>query len=377
MKKNYRGFQKRLLPVFLAMVLAIALFPVVTMASESDFIFDESSGSILKYIGTETEVVIPETIGGVPVQVIGREAFMNCSAVTSIVVPEGVTSIRGWAFGNCDSLEKITLPTSLRGVSDFSFKECGRLSDVFFVGEELSLLEQIDFGRENDSFLAASWFLNGDPYLKNTPCFEIFYHEDKTISVLVSIQSTGTIAISGELFFDPNVLELESVIGLDFFPTFIGPFSIESAMETGSFEYAAEFSTSPVNLSGTLPVFLAVFRPKADTVTSVRSTVSSCVDKDLNDIPCSGSEWSFSTTGEIRRLCFWGDVDGDYRVNTKDKVLVSRYLAKWTMAGSFHKAAADFNKDGNVTSAEAVVLARHLAKWTGLPYPVGKRYTPA
>ena len=109
MKKNYRGFQKRLLPVFLAMVLAIALFPVVTMASESDFIFDESSGSILKYIGTETEVVIPETIGGVPVQVIGREAFMNCSAVTSIVVPEGVTSIRGWAFGNCDSLEKITL----------------------------------------------------------------------------------------------------------------------------------------------------------------------------------------------------------------------------------------------------------------------------
>ena len=39
MKKNYRGFQKRLLPVFLAMVLAIALFPVVTMASESDFIF--------------------------------------------------------------------------------------------------------------------------------------------------------------------------------------------------------------------------------------------------------------------------------------------------------------------------------------------------
>ena len=68
----------------------------------------------------------------------------------------------------------------------------------------------------------------------------------------------------------------------------------------------------------------------------------------------------------------WGDVDGNGKVETKDKVLISRYLAKWTMNGGFNQAAADFNKDGDVTSAEAVVLARYLAKWTNLPYPVGQ-----
>ncbi len=68
----------------------------------------------------------------------------------------------------------------------------------------------------------------------------------------------------------------------------------------------------------------------------------------------------------------WGDVDGSGKVDSKDKVLASRYLAKWTMDDSFNKDAIDFDKDGEVKAADAVVLARYLAKWSGLPYPVGE-----
>lgn len=71
----------------------------------------------------------------------------------------------------------------------------------------------------------------------------------------------------------------------------------------------------------------------------------------------------------------WGDVDGSGKVESKDKVLASRYLAKWTMDDSFNKDAIDFDKDGEVKAADAVVLARYLAKWTGLPYPVGEPAT--
>ncbi len=71
----------------------------------------------------------------------------------------------------------------------------------------------------------------------------------------------------------------------------------------------------------------------------------------------------------------WGDVDGSGKVDSKDKVLASRYLAKWTMDDSFNKDAIDFDKDGEVKAADAVVLARYLAKWTGLPYPVGEPAT--
>ncbi len=68
----------------------------------------------------------------------------------------------------------------------------------------------------------------------------------------------------------------------------------------------------------------------------------------------------------------WGDVDGNGKVESKDKVLTSRYLAKWTMDDGFNKDAVDFDKDGEVKAADAVILARYLAKWSGLPYPVGE-----
>lgn len=70
-----------------------------------------------------------------------------------------------------------------------------------------------------------------------------------------------------------------------------------------------------------------------------------------------------------------GDVDQNGRVETKDKVLLSRYLAKWQIDEIFSKKATDFNNDGDITAAEAVVIARYLAKWQNLPYPVGTRKT--
>ena len=62
-----------------------------------------------------------------------------------------------------------------------------------------------------------------------------------------------------------------------------------------------------------------------------------------------------------------GDVNGDKKVNAQDRVILSRYLAKW--AGFEEKIvsmdAADVNKDGKVNAQDRVILSRYLAKWTG------------
>lgn len=53
------------------------------------------------------DVIIPSTLGGYPVASIADKSFWDCCNITSIKIPESVTSIVGRAFYNCSGLERI------------------------------------------------------------------------------------------------------------------------------------------------------------------------------------------------------------------------------------------------------------------------------
>lgn len=55
----------------------------------------------------DIEVVIPSVIDGYNVTSIGEYAFSNCSAITSIVMPDSITNIEANVFYGCDALTKI------------------------------------------------------------------------------------------------------------------------------------------------------------------------------------------------------------------------------------------------------------------------------
>ena len=89
---------------------------------ESDFIFTSSTGTITGYKGTRKDVVIPSTINGVAVKVIGVRSFMN-KGLTSVYIPDGVTSIGNEAF-ECTGYGDISfvrLPESLTSIGEFAF----------------------------------------------------------------------------------------------------------------------------------------------------------------------------------------------------------------------------------------------------------------
>ena len=75
-------------------------------------------------------ITIPTTANGYNVVSIGQDAFSGCSQITSVVVPEGVSEIKGGAFGLCGNLQAISLPTTLRIMGDVVFEGCGSLDDV-------------------------------------------------------------------------------------------------------------------------------------------------------------------------------------------------------------------------------------------------------
>ena len=60
---------------------------------------------IAKWNGKESELVIPETIDGKKVVAIGDRAFWGCYSLTSIKIPDSVTSIGGNPFVGCDALQ--------------------------------------------------------------------------------------------------------------------------------------------------------------------------------------------------------------------------------------------------------------------------------
>ena len=88
--------------------------------AESDFEYEEladDKAKITKYRGTETELNVPSEIDGLTVSCIDGEAFLNCSQLKSLTIPESVSNIGnisydgkyGSGFSGCINLEKEAL----------------------------------------------------------------------------------------------------------------------------------------------------------------------------------------------------------------------------------------------------------------------------
>ena len=58
------------------------------------------------------------------------EAFLGCSALTSIKFPSALESIAYGAFRDCSSLTDITLPEGITEIQDNTFKNCHSLTSI-------------------------------------------------------------------------------------------------------------------------------------------------------------------------------------------------------------------------------------------------------
>lgn len=82
-----------------------------------DYQYEADNGAITitKYTGAQETVTIPEEIDGLPVRVIGEEAFAdNAGELTSVVVPESVREIKDGAFKFCLGLQELIFSEGLQ-----------------------------------------------------------------------------------------------------------------------------------------------------------------------------------------------------------------------------------------------------------------------
>ena len=64
------------------------------------------------------------------VRKIGVRAFLNCSMLQEVVIPESVTEIGAYAFQGCRELTSVTLPSTLTEISNYAFAFCRNLATI-------------------------------------------------------------------------------------------------------------------------------------------------------------------------------------------------------------------------------------------------------
>jgi hypothetical protein len=72
-----------------------------------------------------TSITIPNSVTS-----IGSEAFSGCSSLANITIPNGVTSIDDGTFSYCTSLTSITIPSSVKSIGNNTFSGCAKLTSV-------------------------------------------------------------------------------------------------------------------------------------------------------------------------------------------------------------------------------------------------------
>lgn len=122
-----------------ALLCVLLLGPALACAAErgtlatGDYeytLLDDETVSIVRYLGTGSQVAVPDSLGGYPVGEISYEAFRDNGTLLTVSLPEGIRAIGPHAFAYCENLQDVSLPGSLEEIGQGAFFVCRSLVTI-------------------------------------------------------------------------------------------------------------------------------------------------------------------------------------------------------------------------------------------------------
>ncbi len=103
-----------------------------------DFKNETKSVKILSYKGNSKDIVIPSTIDGTDVSIIGSDALKDNATIKTVLVPQTIVTIESSAFKNCTSLKSVSMK-SVQKIGESAFSGCTSLERVDVYDELLTI----------------------------------------------------------------------------------------------------------------------------------------------------------------------------------------------------------------------------------------------
>jgi hypothetical protein len=313
---------------------------------------ENNQATITGYTGAGGAVTIPSEVNGVPVKKVGNWwppifGYPN-SSVTSITIPNSVTSIGNYAFYGCTSLTSVTIPNSVTSIGNYAFYGCSSLPSLTIPNSETS----ISFGafisctslpisddfryviKGDTIYLAAYTGVGSVVHIPNTinslPVKEIGSISSSTITILIipeNVIKIGDRAFSG----CPALVSVQLSEGL----RYIGE---------GAFEYNGIIEI-------TLPESLEYIGPR-NFVTFIRK-----VDDDPVWYPYKSMNIPDNLLPFLTSMCSYNDNNGDYRTAIPLKLNVTYGGSKYLNSTFLSRVASNTDFISALAANDAFVTA--------------------
>lgn len=351
---------------------------------------------ITDYNGTDESVSVPSQLGGCNVTDIGDGAFSDCTSLTSITIPNGVTSI-GWnAFSDCTSLTSVVIPDGVTSIDDSTFYGCTSLTSITIpdsvksissygggafvncpnlkcvtVPSSVERIGEYSFGYNGCSYYdsekgetvdnftilgksgtAAETYANENGFTFIDLDNKNYNHTDNNSGIGVIAKADAELVVK-EISDKENLDKIKSLFDNNKSILNVYDITLSKNGKKVQHEGMAEVSIPCKDENA------KVYRVESDnTLTDMQAVYK---DGYLKFYTEHFSDYVVASP----RKSVLGDINNDSEVNAKDRMMLTRHLAKWTGYENIDMTAADVNNDGEVNAKDRMVLTRHLAKWQG------------
>ena len=280
-------------------------------------------------------------------------AFSDCTSLAYVNIPESVKSIgtqwHGNTFSNCPNLKAVTIPSSVETIVEHSFGY-GYYYDSE-KGEHVS--ETVDnFTILGKSGTAAETYANENGFTFIDLDNKNYNHTDNNSGIGVIAKADAELVVK-EISDKENLDKIKSLF--DNNKSILNVYDITLSKNGNKVQHEgmAEVSIPCKDENA------KVYRVESDnTLTDMQAVYK---DGYLKFYTEHFSDYVVASPGKSAL----GDVNNDNEVNAKDRMMLTRYLAKWSGYENIDMTAADVNNDGEVNAKDRMVLTRHLAKWQG------------
>jgi hypothetical protein len=383
-----KTFFKRIISLTLSVLMialiifvqSIAVYAVTTFTyGDFEFAVGEESGTCLvySYIGSDTEVVLPETVYSRRVIGVYNECFKG-SNLTSVTIPNSYTLIGDSAFYNCQNLSTVTLPANLTSLGRAAFAKCTSLTSVNM--ENCDSLTELAYAAFSDDSM-----MNEVIFPKNLEKISEYAFSGTALSTMdipdgVTVVENNAFENCGSLVevnFPESLVEISD-------STFRGC-AIESLtfpdnlVTIGNYAFADNISLNAVDISPSVKTIgircfnndislLKVFIPETVTTIGYKAFADMESDGTIEIICYENSQASdycaknnVSNCKVVEKLL--GDSDLNGEVNILDVTCIQKYkIGEDTLPTYRAKNLADVNRDGAITIRDATLIQMYLAK---------------